>query len=290
MNRNSNVLVQIKKHEAHFNPALKRIAKYILQNHSIIKDQRINELAKACNVSEATVTRFVKEIKLKGFQDFKIQMATLSPNDHSDLDSHEKSVYDEIKKKDSIEAIIEKVAFRNIETLKDTKECLDAKVIEKAVVAIEKADVIAIFCAGASTVAGQNAKMRFYRVGKHCLLFDDPAQQAITASLLMPSSLAIGISSSGRTKYIVDALKIAKNSGAVTMCITDSEKSRIMKYSDIKLFTATLHSSFFQDSMVSRMAQILITDILYASFAARHFDDSLNFIEKSREAVIKTIY
>jgi DNA-binding MurR/RpiR family transcriptional regulator len=285
-----NVLITIRKSLPYLNPALKKIGKYILDQPAKVKLQKIQSLAKACQVSESTITRFVKEINFNSFQELKIAVAEISTDDLEDLAVSKKSVYDDITKDDSVEDIINKISVRNIETLNNTTNVISANEIKKAVRALERADAIAIYCAGSSAVTGQNALMRFYRLGKPCWLYTDPVQQAVSASLLKPGSVALGISSSGKTRSTIDALKRSKESNATTMCITDSIESPITKYSDLIFFTASQHSSFLQDSMISRLSQLLIIDILYASYAVKHFNTSLSLIERSASAVKQTKY
>jgi DNA-binding MurR/RpiR family transcriptional regulator len=106
--------------------------------------------------------------------------------------------------------------------------------------------------------------------------------------LLTENDLALGISSSGRTRSTVNALRTAKAAGAVTMCLTDTPASPIVDCSDIRFIASGKHSSFLQDSMISRMAQLLVIDILYAAYAAKYFDASIKSIETSALAVRET--
>ena len=78
---------------------------------------------------------------------------------------------------------------------------------------------------------------------------------------------------------------MAKQSGAKTICITNFDKTPLTEYADIKLFTSTCDSAFFQESMISRVAQIVLIDILYAGLAINNFDLSVKFIEKSAQAL-----
>jgi DNA-binding MurR/RpiR family transcriptional regulator len=96
--------------------------------------------------------------------------------------------------------------------------------------------------------------------------------------------VAVGITSSGRTKSVVNAMRIAKHAGAKTICITDSPAAPIVSYSDIRFFTSSSYSNFMLDSITSRMPHILIIDILYACFAVKHYRESLKSIEKSTTA------
>jgi RpiR family carbohydrate utilization transcriptional regulator len=283
-----NVLQAIAWKLPHLNPALKRIGAYVLENPETVKLQKIKSLAHHCSVSEATVTRFVKELELDSFQSFKIALAEIASEESPTDPLLRPAVYDDVSPTDSIDDIIHKITFSNIQTLQQTSQVIPQDLIVKAVEAIEKAESISIYCAGASTVCGQSALLRFYRLGKKCLLFTDTIQQAVSASLLTEKDLAIGISSSGSTRCIVNALRTAKGAGAVTLCLTDTPASPIVAHSDIKFFTSAKHSSFLQDSMISRMAQLLVIDILYASFAARYFDTSIKSIETSALAVRET--
>lgn len=262
------------------NPALRKIAEFILNNPHIIKSQRINELAHECDVSESTVTRFVKAVNLNSFQELKIIMAETTPEKED-----EEFVYDDVTKGDSIESIIDKIVFINSEALQDTKKVINIEEMERAISAIDTAERIDIYGAGGSSIAAENARMRFYRIGKRCLVYNDPNQQAVSASLLSPKDVAIGICNSGRTISTVNALKKAKESGATTICITNFDQTPITKFSDIKLFTSTQDSAFFQESMVSRVAQILIIDILYAGLAIENFNSAVNMIEKSADSL-----
>lgn len=271
------------------NPALKRIAEYILKNPDKIKLLKIKELAAECKVSEATVTRFVKEIKIISFQALKISIAEMTANDIKDTYIEEKFVYDDVKKNDSIESIIEKIVFRNVEALQCIGNIVNPLEIKKAVSAIDKANYLIFYCIGTSTIAAESAKMRFYRVGKKSIVYSDPANQAVSASLLDKKSVAIGISASGESKPTVNSLKMAKECGAETICVTNSDKSSITQYADIKLVTFTEESPFFQESLVSRVVQILILDILYASYAVKNYEKSIESVGKSAKALKKVL-
>jgi DNA-binding MurR/RpiR family transcriptional regulator len=267
------------------NPALKKIATYVLDNPSIIKHQRIKDLAKECGVAEATVTRFVKTIGLSTFQELKIKIAEIT----TDRGPAEEFVYDDVSKTDSLQSIVDKIVYTNIEAMRNTKKVIDLAEMERAIHAIDRADKIDIYGAGGSYITAENASMRFYRIGKRCNIYNDPNQQAVSASLLNSRDVAIGISNSGKTVSTVHALQKAKASGATTICITNFNRTPITEHADIVLFTSTQDSAFFQESMVSRVAQIIIIDILYAGLAIKNFASAVKMIEKSADS-LKTAF
>ena len=165
-----NILLNIKRLRPNLNPALKRVATYILKNPVKMKLLKIKVLAKECKVSESTITRFVKEINLRSFQELKIALAELSSIDIKDVASKKNIVFDNISKKDTTQRIIDKIAFRNMEALQETMKFISPSEIEKAALAIKEANILIFYCVGWSTIAAENAKTRFYRVGKQSII------------------------------------------------------------------------------------------------------------------------
>ena len=283
-----NVLAILRRHMPYLNPALKRIATYILEEPDRVKLQKISELASACQVSEATVTRFVRAIKFNSFPEFKIAIAAIPPEETRDLEGKKEFFYNDLEETDSIETVVGKITYKNIQSLKDTQDLISPREIERAVTALQQCDSICIYCGGYSAVAAHNFKFRFYRMGKPCMVYSDPIEQAVSAATSSDKRLAVGISSSGMTRFVVDALKIAKASGATTMCITDSSDSPIVQHSDIQFYTFSKHSDFLQDSLLSRMSQILIIDILFACYALKDYKHSFELVERSAKSIQKT--
>ena len=80
--------------------------------------------------------------------------------------------------------IVDKVVHRNIQTLTDTKQRLNMTELDKAVLAIDQAQVIVFSCMGSSAVAGEEGVMRFTRAGKKCLLFRDQSIQLMTTAIV----------------------------------------------------------------------------------------------------------
>ena len=267
------------------NPALRRIGQYVLDHPQEAKLMRIKELAGQCGVAEATITRFVRTIGLGSFQELKLSLAALAPENTG----AQKMVYEEVTQTDSVGAILDKIVAANRRALEDTRGILNDREIERAVAAIDRARHVDIYAAGGSFVAAEHARLRFYRIGKRCQTYSDPNQQNVSASLLAAGDLALGITNSGRTVSTVNALRRARASGAATLCITSFDNTPITEAADIVLFTSTQDSAFFQESMVSRLAQMLVIDVLYAALAVGHFGASVERIERSADA-LRTMY
>jgi RpiR family carbohydrate utilization transcriptional regulator len=281
--KTQNVLDLIYKRLPYLNPALRRIGEFILEHPEQCKTMTIKQLATACEVAEPIVSRFVRENDLSSYQGLKILIA--------DGGAAEKYFYEGISRTDSGETIIEKVMHRNIQTLTDTKLRLESAEVGRAVDVIENAGAIIFCCMGSSGVAAEEGVMRFIRAGKKCLLFRDQSIQLMTAAIVKPDDVLIGISNSGRSAPIVGALQLAQSNGVPTIAITSFEDAPITQYADVSLFTPTKAPppglDLYGEATTSVSAQILIIDVLYACFAVRNFDQTLEFLEKTYTAAIK---
>lgn len=278
---------------ASMNPALLRIADRVLRAPGEVKSISIKELAAQCGVSESTITRFVREIDVPSFQHFKIMIAEeLSRRaPAADAGGH---VYEGITGADDTESVLSKVTARYAMTISDTRAGLTGGDIERAVAAIEQADVMAFFAMGASIICVESALMRFMRVGKRCLFFRDLGMRQVSTSTLGPRSLAIGISNSGRTISTVDSLAEARLHGATTLCITSFPDSPIVRHADIRLLTPTVTGvvgpAEYHESMVSKIAQLQVIDVLYSLYAARNSGSAIEGLERTSGVTALTRY
>lgn len=287
------VLNTIRRAQNQLHPALQRIAAYVLKHPDVVKTLAIKELAQACDVSESTITRFVRAIDVPSYQHLKIGLAeALSINAKAAPASPEAYVYDDIGPTDTIEQIVKKIVYRSVSTIEDTAARLDLPLVDRAAAAIDQCDVLAFFAMGSSTLAAESAVMRFMRVGKRCMFFKDQGVQQISATTLGRGSAAIAISNSGRTVAIVDALRAARQGGATTVAITSFADSPLTQAADMVLLTtandASSGSAAYNESMLAKNAQLLVVDVLYSRYAVKHISQSIRKLRDTSEVIEST--
>ena len=236
-------------------PAEKKIADYLLANTQGIISCSVTELAEKCGCGDATVVRFSRRIGFDGFQALKIGIA-------GEIGSTS-SIGTEIKKDDSCFEIFKKRITDISLSLQSTESVLDEQTLEKAAKTIMNARRIAVFGLGNSAAIAMDAAHKFLRLGLDAQSCTDNHMQAIISSHLDRKSVAIGISHSGSSKDIVDALKLSKIGGATTICVTNFGSSPIVDASDISLFTKSDETKHSILGMSSRIAQLTIFDAIY---------------------------
>ncbi len=263
--------------------AEQRVADFILKHPEELIYLTVTELAERTTTSESTVVRLCQKIGYKGYQEFKIMLAR-------DLVGPVEQVYEHIEPDDSLATLKAKVFQANSQALKDTIEVLSDDELARAVAALAGAERVEIYGVGGSAPLAMDAYHKFMKHGIPCVWLNDGDLMAMSSSLLGPSGVALGISHTGTSRDICDAMEAAHENGAVTICITHSASSRITKASDIKLYTAARATAFGSESMSSRIAQLSIIDTLYAGLALGDYDRSLRRIQRTREAAATKRY
>lgn len=240
--------------------AEKKIADWIIENPKGLIPLSITELAESCGCGEATIVRFAKRLDFGGYQELKISIAR---------EEGSSELTNGIKAEDTCYEIFEKVSNDIYCTLEMTKKSLDKNELEAAAEKILNADRIMIYGLGNSASVALDFQHKLLRVGCHAAAFSDNHMQVISASHLTNRDVAVGVSHSGSSKDIIDALKTAGDCGATTISITNKGKSPIVKVSDIALFTASNETEYTILGLNSRIAQLAIVNSVYYYIANR---------------------
>lgn len=277
----SSILIKMKQGMGSFRPSEQKIANYIMENPKEAMDLSVMEMAKKSDTSVASVIRFCKTLGLKGYQDLKIAISIGVVESRKG----DKVLHERINADDSPKVILDKMSAGSIQAIEETREVLDLASLEKAIEVIDRAENIHISSVGASSIVGLDAQYKFSRINIPVFMYFDHHIQITSAVHLTERDVAIGISHSGRTKEVIDVLKIAKERKATTIAITQYGSSPIQEVSDIVLYTASVENNFRSGAMASRMAQLLVIDSLFIGVACRRYDDVIEYLEITREAL-----
>lgn len=263
--------------------AEQRVADFILKNAEELIYLTVTELAERTQTSESTVVRLCQKIGYKGYQEFKIVLAR-------DLVEPTDAIYERIEEKDDLAAIKGKVFAANAQALQDTLEVLDDRELQRAIDAVGAAKRVEVYGVGGSGSIAVDAYHKCLKLGIPAIALSDSDLMGMSAALLRPGMVALGISHTGMSRDVCEALELAKTGGATTICITHRATSPITRVADIKLFTAAKETAFRSDAMSSRIAQLSIIDTVYVGVALKDYERSTQTIAQTREATAKKRY
>lgn len=264
-------------------PAEGAVADFVLANGDRVMHMSVSEAARDVGVGEATVIRFCRALGYRGYQEFKLRLA-------QDLVEPVAFIHENITFSDTPAEIATKVFQTNLRAVEDTKRALDPAMVEVAALAIGSARRVDIYGVGYSYFSALDAKLKFARFGLTADAFGDPHLQVMSAVSLRQGDVAIGISHSGSTRDVVDALVPARKAGATTVAITNFSPSPITRSADVVLLTASPESVLGGEVLTSRIAQLCVLDVLSVAVAIQMGEGVLSLIERTSEAVRKKRY
>jgi RpiR family transcriptional regulator, murPQ operon repressor len=271
------VLVRLREYSNQASITEKPIIAYILKNSKETSAMTIYQLAEQTFSSPSSVIRMCKKNGFEGYKDFtKALIYELAVREHSQ--SEEKK---EITKADRIEDIVDKVTYKNIISLEDTKSMIDFEVINSCIQLLRTCKNVCLFGMGSSLLVAKDAQLKFMRLDKRCTVNDDWHVQLLTARYMSPEDLGIILSYSGQTVEMIECAKAMKESGVKMISITRYGASPIVELCDYNIFVAANEAIVRSGAMSSRISQLNIIDILYTGYVNTQFEKSLEQIAKT---------
>ena len=186
--------------------AERKVADFILENPARASLMVINEIAEAAGVSVPSVTRLARKLGYNGFLDFRVALASGSS-------SIESLKSDPIRPTDNDEAVIEKMFLASMRAMEDTLKALPKN---KLSTLAEKAVSTA-----SSEFLARDIAYQFNYMGYDATAVSDSMVMDVLSARFTVDDVFIGISRSGRTKLLLDALKAAKACGTYTAFVSN---------------------------------------------------------------------
>ncbi|MGL4740256.1 MAG: MurR/RpiR family transcriptional regulator [Sarcina sp.] len=273
-----NYITQIQSCYLSLSKTEKKIAEYVLAQKGQIIYQTLTEISKTVKVGEATIIRLVKKLGFKGFQNFKLEIA----KEYSVNESQIKASY---------ESYIDESQANMASIIESTKLTLNKKELDLAIDLIMNAKKIFFYGVSASALTAQEAQNRFLRIGVLGVHVEDSHLQMMCSAVAGDEDLIIAFSLSGDTKDIVEALSEAKNNNVKIIAITSYALSEITKFADCVILTAKKESPLDGGSLLGRVSQMYILDLLCTGYFLKNKEKSILNKNKVANALIsKNIY
>jgi DNA-binding MurR/RpiR family transcriptional regulator len=255
-------------------PTARRIAGVIIEQPDRVTKMSVSELAAAAQASEGSVIGLCQQIGASGFPELKIAIA-------KEVSAGRALLHEDVGPADSVSDIVKKIAGSHMLAIEDTTKVLDESAIDKAVTLMAGAQRIEFYGIGTAAPIAEDAAYRFLRLGLATKSVTDSHAQAISAAFTGPSVTTVTISHSGRTQETLTSTRLAKEAGAHTICITNYGKSPLHEFCDVAIHTAARETRYRMEALSSRIAQMVVVDILYARLAVQRWGRSLEAIRRS---------
>ncbi|GCF94931.1 RpiR family transcriptional regulator [Enterococcus florum] len=259
----------------------RKLAEYILAKPEKVIRFTASQLAHEAASSPATIIRFTRSIGLNGFTELKLQLS-------SDMGQRQAEVYTDIDKGDNPSTIKTKLKARIDYVLNKNVACLSEENVEKCVELVEDARTIYMYGVGASSLVAQDMYQKFSRLGKVVVFDQDYHHMAGMMSSVGQGSLFVGVSNSGETRETIRLAQLATERGMKVIGLTSFEDSKLAKIATYSLISDHEGENPLRAAAtVSLMAQLFVVDVFFLSYAAKHYDQTIELLKNTKEAVKK---
>jgi len=265
------ILVRLRQTLPGMRPSEQGIAKAAIADPAAVAGLGITDLAALCSTSTATVVRFCKSIGFDGYRAFCLALARAGADESGRRVEFGVSEGD-IDPADSTREVVRKLAFQEARAIEETTELLDLEQLDRVVAAIAAAPVVDVYGSGSSGLAAQDLQQKLRRIGHQVNAWIDPHLALTSAAVLSSDCVAIAFSHSGETEETISSLSTAAERGAFTVAVTNFPESPLARLADATLTTVSRETRFRYGAMSSRMAQLIIVDVIFLGVAQRHPD------------------
>lgn len=257
----------------HFSASEKDIAQYILNNTEEVLNLSTVKLAQKTYTSPATIVRLCQKLNYKGYNDFKMDLAT----NLQYVLSHRENINANFPfdKNINISHISNTIVKLYKESIDETMHILDQEQLRKSILLLDKADVIDIYGVSGPLRMASDFQYKMFRIGKRVNIAPMVNEQLFQAALSNQKHCAILVSYSGETEEVINAAKILKIQKTPMIGITSLGENQLSQYCQYILNLDSREQIYNKISTLGSTISIhLVFDILYTGIFSRHYEES----------------
>ncbi|GAM56662.1 transcriptional regulator [Vibrio ishigakensis] len=254
------------------------IAENFLKPHFLQKSTSIKEVAERLGVSTALIVKVSKKLGFSGFKQLKDAL-----NAQHGSDTYLPS--EQLLPDDSCNEIVSKVLQNSISALTEILNFVDANMVSAAADALINAKNIELYAVGGSTIICEDLQHKLLRFGIRANVPKDRHLMLMSASVLDEQDVVLVVSHSGQTVDLMDAVRVAKQSGATIVSITNNYHAELSQLSDCPLFAPASPEPLLGKNGIARLVKLAIIDSLYAVVASKIPERVKDNLDKTTNAV-----
>lgn len=255
----------------------RKVASFLLREPGRVVRMNLATLAEQAEVSQPTAIRFCRAVGCEGFPDLKIRIAQAlasgAPYVHSAIAGH-----------DPLDTIADKVFGSSVDALQHLRGQLDMDAVARAVGALARASRIDLIGTGLSSVAAIDAHQKFMRLGVPTVFHPDSHLQRMSAATLKAGDAAMVFSYTGQLRDVARTTELAGAQGATVIGVTRSE-SAVARLCAITIGIDTLENTFVYAPMTTRLAHLVVVDLLATAVALRSGEAGVAQIRRVKGAM-----
>jgi DNA-binding MurR/RpiR family transcriptional regulator len=272
------ILQLLNSHSQHLTGKERRVGEFIRAHHNQVFMLKSKELAMRADVSEATISRFVRKLGFSNYIEFKDELARQAMENYSTSNR----LLALSKQVTSGHHVLHCIAEQDLDNLRQLTSLVSVQDFDRAVEALRQANKI--YSLGLRSCFGLSYHFYFclrFFMSNVVLLW--PATGDIPEKMLTARSedVLVAISFKRYTRGTVEMAEAMRPRVKTVIGITDSELSPIAKLSDIVLVVPTSLPSFLE----SYTSTLCLLNALVGGVALGRQDDAFSALDRLEEAL-----
>ena len=280
MTTNHNLLQRLSSQQEQLNRSERKVVQVIVADPQSATRMSIAALAELAQVSEPTVNRMCRSFGLKGYPDFKLELA-------QSMARGTPYVSQSVNQNDTAAQYTDKIFTSTMASLDTARQQVDSKVIERAVDYLSQAQQICFFGMGASGSVAQDALHKFFRFNIPVVAHTDSLMMRMMAAACKRGDVLVLMSFTGRTKEMVEVACIGRNAGALVIAIT-AIASPLAQESSLVLGVEAPEDTDVYMPMQSRTIQLTLIDVLATGVILRRGEDFHGHLKTIKQSLAST--
>ena len=270
------ILSVIQSQRPGFSKGQKRIADYILTSYDKAAFMTANKLGKTVHVSESTVVRFASELKYDGYPAMQKALQEMIRNKLTAIQRIEVS-NDRMGNED----VLTMVMHADAENIRHTLEEVDRDSFDQAVSALLSARRIYIMGVRSAFALSNFLGFYFNMMFENVVVAHTNSSSELFEQILRigAGDVIVGISFPRYSKRTVRAMQYAKDRGATTIAITDSNTSPLAEPADHTLLAKGDMASFV-DSLAAPLSLVNALIVAVSRRKGAELADTFGKLEK----------
>jgi DNA-binding MurR/RpiR family transcriptional regulator len=241
----------------------KKLADFILENPSLIRDYSSQQIAGSVGVSQSSVVKFSQKMGYKGFTDLKL------------------AIHETVVKQESNVAVLNGrrtasgagVSLKNrlfqakSDAISGATDLNDDDILRVAARAIELSSRVQLVSSGNAYSIVRDSALKLMSIGKPVLADADADVQILGVTTLTRGDCLILISATGQSAHLSHLAQLAKKAGATIISVTNQSANPLTALADIHLYSVSHGSDSDMPSVVAATSQQHVIDLVFYTLA-----------------------
>jgi DNA-binding MurR/RpiR family transcriptional regulator len=259
-----------------------KLATFILETPSVLRDLSSQKLASSVGVSQSSVVKFAQKLKYTGYPALKLAILDDLPN----ANENHQQLHGSIRVDDDYLTMSSKLVQSKIAVLKQTQGLNDQQSINQAVALLLNSKRVMLTGIGGSALVARDFCFKLQKLGITAISEIDGHAQLAFATTLGKEDVVFAISESGSTREVTNVVKQAQQNQTPVISVTKFGANDINDTATVKLYSVAEEASTRISSILARTAQELIIDVLFIAIM-QESDEGRQMLEKSRGVITR---